>query len=178
MQYNNPQLVYYQKRNRKKAIMLNPTTLALLGGNEFTENCVITDKKILETVGKDNPIIRILPTANEHHPDIAAQNGITYFKSLGHQANKLMITNFNEANNQANLGQLSDCDLLYLPGGNPQYLLQSLLNSKILMSRLRRIACNRWLPPIERPSPSPVTTHTERSGRDTFSPVANAGARP
>ena len=55
--------------------MLNPATLALLGGNEFTENCVIADKKILETVGKDNPIIRILPTANEHHPDIAAQNG-------------------------------------------------------------------------------------------------------
>ena len=138
MQYNNPQLVYYQKRNRKKAIMLNPATLALLGGNEFTENCVIADKKILETVGKDNPIIRILPTANEHHPDIAAQNGITYFKSLGHQANKLMITNFNEANNQANLGQLSDCDLLYLPGGNPQYLLQSLLSSKILQEIIIR----------------------------------------
>ena len=36
----------------------------------------------------------------------------------------------------------------------------------------------RWLPPIDRPSPSPVMTQTERSGRVTFSPVATVGARP
>ncbi len=32
--------------------------------------------------------------------------------------------------------------------------------------------CIRWLPPIDRPSPSPVMTHTERSGRLAFKPVA------
>jgi hypothetical protein len=36
----------------------------------------------------------------------------------------------------------------------------------------------RWLPPIERASPSPVTTNTVRSGRETARPVAIAGARP
>src|ERR1044072_5652170 len=39
-----------------------------------------------------------------------------------------------------------------------------LLKRIMLRSRLRRMACMKWLPPIERPSPSPVTTHTERSG--------------
>ena len=36
----------------------------------------------------------------------------------------------------------------------------------------------RWLPPIDRASPSPVTTQTERSGREMAKPVAIAGARP
>ena len=32
------------------------------------------------------------------------------------------------------------------------------------MSRLRRIACMKWLPPIDRASPSPVITQTLKSG--------------
>ena len=32
--------------------------------------------------------------------------------------------------------------------------------------------------PIDKPSPSPVTTQTCKSGRATFNPVAIAGARP
>ena len=43
---------------------------------------------------------------------------------------------------------------------------------------LRRSTWIRWLPPIDRPSPSPVTTQTLSSGRATLRPVANAGARP
>ncbi len=43
---------------------------------------------------------------------------------------------------------------------------------------LRRSAWMRWLPPIDSPSPSPVITHTSRSGRATATPVAMAGARP
>jgi hypothetical protein len=35
-----------------------------------------------------------------------------------------------------------------------------------------------WLPPIDRPSPSPVTSHTDSSGFAVLMPVANAGARP
>jgi hypothetical protein len=52
------------------------------------------------------------------------------------------------------------------------------LNSRIFRFTLRRIAWIRWLPPIERASPSPVTTHTERSSREVAMPVAMAGARP
>ncbi len=46
------------------------------------------------------------------------------------------------------------------------------------MFTFRRSAWIRWFPPIESASPSPVTTHTLRSGRDVDSPVAIAGARP
>ena len=47
-----------------------------------------------------------------------------------------------------------------------------------LIHALRRNAWIKWLPPIDRPSPSPVITHTSRSGRATATPVAIAGARP
>ena len=35
-----------------------------------------------------------------------------------------------------------------------------------------------WLPPIESPSPSPVTSHTVEFGLAALIPVAIAGARP
>ena len=46
------------------------------------------------------------------------------------------------------------------------------------MLTLRRSAWIRWLPPIDSASPSPVTTHTDRSAREVARPVAIAGARP
>jgi hypothetical protein len=46
------------------------------------------------------------------------------------------------------------------------------------MLTFRRSAWIRWLPPIESASPSPVITHTDRSGRVQARPVAMAGARP
>jgi hypothetical protein len=53
-----------------------------------------------------------------------------------------------------------------------------LLNNRIVRLTLRRIAWMRWLPPIDSASPSPVTTNTDRSGREVARPVAMAGARP
>jgi hypothetical protein len=52
------------------------------------------------------------------------------------------------------------------------------LNIRIFTFTLRRSAWMRWLPPIESASPSPDTTHTDRSGRESARPVAIAGARP
>jgi hypothetical protein len=53
-----------------------------------------------------------------------------------------------------------------------------LLKSRIVTFTFRRSAWIRWLPPIESASPSPVTTQTDKSGRDVDKPVAIAGARP
>ena len=53
-----------------------------------------------------------------------------------------------------------------------------LLNNTIVMFTLRRNAWIRWLPPMLNASPSPVITHTARSGRAIATPVAIAGARP
>ena len=46
------------------------------------------------------------------------------------------------------------------------------------MLTLRRSECTRWLPPMERPSPSPVTTHTCRSGRAHRDAGGDGGSAP
>ena len=46
------------------------------------------------------------------------------------------------------------------------------------MSRLRREAWRKWLPPMARPSPSPPTATTFSSGFATLMPVAMGSARP
>src|SRR5579884_1249457 len=54
----------------------------------------------------------------------------------------------------------------------------SLLNRRHVTSMFLRAAWMRWLPPMARPSPSPVMTMTVSSGRASLRPVAKAGARP
>jgi hypothetical protein len=46
------------------------------------------------------------------------------------------------------------------------------------MSRLRRAAWMKWLPPMEKMSPSPAASTTVRSGRAIFRPEAKASERP
>ena len=46
------------------------------------------------------------------------------------------------------------------------------------MSRLRRAAWIRWLPPMPERSPSPEKTVTSSSGRPSLRPVAKGMARP
>ncbi len=53
-----------------------------------------------------------------------------------------------------------------------------LLCMTIVKSTFRRIECRKWLPPMDRASPSPVITHTMSSGRASLRPVASVGARP
>lgn len=63
----------------------------------------------------------------------------------------------------------------YRPLERPQIYL---LKDRIYTSTLRRRMRAMGLPPIESPSPSPVTTLTESSGFALLMPVAKAAARP
>tara|TARA_B100000029_G_scaffold363741_1_gene356853 strand:- start:36291 stop:37034 length:744 start_codon:yes stop_codon:yes gene_type:complete len=122
------------EKNAKADVLKPSITIGLLGGNEFTEGCLAADTIILGKTNKKQPNIVILPTANVHHPDIAAHNGIQYFSHLGHSACSIMVTNRQEADTPALFDKLSDCDLLYLPGGEPQHLYQSLKNTALIES--------------------------------------------
>jgi hypothetical protein len=55
--------------------------IALVGGNEFRQNCEPMDRALLAQFGK-RPRVRILPTAAKESPRLAAQNGIRYFEKL------------------------------------------------------------------------------------------------
>ncbi len=103
--------------------------IAFMGGNEFRPNCRDMDKALLSMTGLNQPSAVIITTAADEYPQLAAQNGITYFKSLGIKASAAMILHRSDAEQAALVQSLHDADILYLTGGNPVYLLQTLVGT-------------------------------------------------
>lgn len=101
--------------------------LILVGGGEFKEECISMDTYLLERLDKPNPRVAIIPTAAAYQqPQKAAENGVRYFNSLGAEADSIMILSREDAQDGKYPMKLSEIDLIYFTGGNPQYLLTSL----------------------------------------------------
>src|SRR5688572_16236282 len=103
--------------------------IALMGGNEFRADCREMDADLLAIVGVEQPKVVIIPTAANEHSQLAVQNGIEYFKSLGATVSGSMILDRTGAESPALVQTLKDADVLYLTGGNPVYLLQALVGT-------------------------------------------------
>ena len=97
--------------------------IALVGGNEFRQNCEPLDRALLAQFGKQ-PRVRILPTAAKENPRLAAENGIRYFRKLDAEAKAVNILNRLDAQNPALISLLEEADLFYFAGGDPIYLLE------------------------------------------------------
>lgn len=106
--------------------------IVLMGGDEFRQGCQLMDREILSRIAHQPPRVLILPTAAAlEDPHLAAQNGIHYFTALGAEATAAMILSRSDADDPLHAAQLREADLVYLTGGNPWHLLQSLANSAV-----------------------------------------------
>ena len=102
-------------------------SLALMGGNEFRPPCEGIDRALLEATRSPRPRVVVLPTAaTPEDPVLAAKNGVEYFQRLGAMATACMILTRADAENPELLQPLLKGDLLYLTGGSPGYLLQTI----------------------------------------------------
>lgn len=107
--------------------------IALVGGDEFRDGCERMDETILSATGKQNPITLIIPTAAAfQRPELAAQNGVRHFKTLGADAHPLMALNRKDAMDNTIASEINSADLVYLTGGNPAHLLETISNSALL----------------------------------------------
>ena len=107
--------------------------LALVGGDEFRPACADMDRAILQAAGRERPAALIIPTAAAfERPDLAANNGARHFAALGADASPLMALNRDHANDPAIAAQVAGADLIYLTGGNPAHLLDTLRDSRLL----------------------------------------------
>lgn len=105
-------------------------TIILVGGNEFRANCVAMDRAILAKITQRPARVAIVPTAAAfQNPNLAVRNGIQHFDSLGAQTSGVMILNQQDADDLQVLQGLRSADLIYLPGGDPQHLLNTLKGS-------------------------------------------------
>ncbi len=107
------------------------STIALVGGDEFSPNCQDMDRALLERLGPHRTVA-ILPTAAAHeNPRLAGENGTRYFRRLGAQAETFLITHRRSANDRASIGPLGDFGLIYFTGGDPVHLLETLRDSAL-----------------------------------------------
>ena len=116
--------------------MNNLTSLiALVGGEEFSSDCMEMDARILSFVKPLNAKakVAIVPTAAAfQRPDLAAKNGINHFESLGADSYAVEILSKNDANNSKFIPCLEKANLIYLTGGDPNHLVSVFNNSSIL----------------------------------------------
>ncbi len=106
-----------------------PGLIALVGGNEFRPDCEPMDREILARLGTQ-PKVVILPTAAaRENPGLAAENGVRHFNRLGARAEAAMVVDPASARDRKWLSLIENADLIYLAGGDPAHLLETLRHS-------------------------------------------------
>jgi cyanophycinase len=96
-------------------------TVALVGGDEWTDACTTFDRRLLELSGTDEVVV--LPTAAAfEHPERAVERAKAYFEKLGARATGLAVTNRREAETDANVSAIRVARFIYFADGSPLHL--------------------------------------------------------
>ena len=103
--------------------------IALVGGNEFRENCEPMDRALLARLGSRPKVIIIPAAAARENAARAAENGVSYFQRLGALAEAAMIIDAETARQPIMSDQVKKADLIYFSGGDPVYLLETMRDS-------------------------------------------------
>lgn len=123
-------------QNGRGALTAGP--IALVGGDEFRAGCEGMDRGILEATHVPHPTLLVIPTAAaSENPSRAASNGVAYFSSLGANASPLMVLDAAHASDDQLLAPIDTADVIYLTGGNPAHLLETLSGS-VLLNKIRQ----------------------------------------
>lgn len=106
-------------------------TIALVGSGEFTPAMEAVDRALLLATGRTRPRVVVLPTAS--WPDGEATfrrwgaQGEAHFTGLGAEVEPVMVRGAEDANDPAAVAAIGEADLVYLSGGKPGHLLETLV---------------------------------------------------
>lgn len=122
-----------------------PGWIALHGGGEFQRGSEIGDRRLIVAAGGADARVIVVPTAaGIDYPDVAARNGIEWFRKLGARAEAAMAVDAASANDPAVIAKIETASLIYFPGGDPVFLVNALRGSQtwaaILAARERGVA--------------------------------------
>jgi cyanophycinase len=107
--------------------------LLLEGGAEFGGRMAEPDKQAIELAGGPDAPIAILPTAAapDNNHERAGRNGLIWFKSLGSsRVDVVPVIDKSTANDPALAARLRSARFIYLLGGFPQHLGETLKGSR------------------------------------------------
>ncbi len=104
-------------------------TVALVGSGEFLEPIEPLDRELLAQVRGEARVV-VLPTASAPDgpgvPEHWAQLGIKHFARLGVAVEAVMVLTREDAELESLASKIAEANVVYLSGGKPQYLLETL----------------------------------------------------
>jgi cyanophycinase len=106
--------------------------ILLAGGSEFGGSMAAPDRRAIELAGGPDSPVRILPAAAapDRNHRRAGENGVRWFSSLGaRNVSWLPLIDRATADDSALAGEIRNARLIYLPGGFPFFLYQTLAGS-------------------------------------------------
>ena len=106
--------------------------IALHGGGEFQRGSEIGDRRLIVATGGADARVIIVPTAaGVDYPEMAARNGINWFKQLGARPDTAFAIDVQSANAAQVVAKIEIATLIYVPGGDPLFLVNTLRGSKV-----------------------------------------------
>jgi cyanophycinase len=107
--------------------------IALVGSGEFTPAMDDVDRVLLGSTGRDRPRVAILPTASWPDGPSVYQRwmdlGVSHFAALGAEPVPVPLTDRALADDPVIVSDIASADLVYLSGGKPAHLLETLAGS-------------------------------------------------
>ena len=112
-----------------------PGPVALVGSGEFLPTMAEVDAGLLATTGRPRPRVVILPTASWPDGDEVfrrwAAMGVEHFQALGAEVEPVLLRDRVDADDAAHVQAIGEADLVYLSGGKPGHLTESLAGSAV-----------------------------------------------
>jgi cyanophycinase len=115
--------------------MSGPGPIALVGSGEFLPGMAEIDAGLLELSGRSRPRVAILPTASwPDGEDVFrrwAAMGTDHFAALGAEVEPVLVRDRLDADDEAHAQAIGEADVVYLSGGKPGHLTESLLGTRV-----------------------------------------------
>ena len=109
--------------------------VALIGAGEFLPAMLEFDRALLEATGRERPRVAILPTASWPDGEQVfrrwAAMGVTHFGRLGAEVEPVLVRDRGDADDTGACQAIGEADLVYLSGGTPAHLLESLAGTSV-----------------------------------------------
>ena len=115
--------------------MPGPGPIALVGSGEFLPVMAEVDAGLLASSGRSRPRVAILPTASWPDGETVfrrwAAMGAEHFSALGAEVEPVLVLDRLDADDEAHAQAIGEADLVYLSGGKPGHLTESLLGTRV-----------------------------------------------
>jgi cyanophycinase len=112
-----------------------PGPVALVGAGEFLPTMASFDADLLAATKVARPRVAILPTASYPDGEAVFQRwaamGVSHFAGLGAEVEPVLVRDRAGADDLGAAQAIGEADLVYLSGGKPAHLLESLAGSAV-----------------------------------------------